>query len=578
MNASGGIAGASRGRLRAARLCALLMISAILSGIGAAPAAAAALTCDVTEGSAGTTITWNGVPEGTQKLVIERRVSDTWHRREAVDPAATLFVDDSTPAEYRVLARGTWPTVLDQADCAGTDAPIDSFSCVVSTTSAGFRIEWPAVNNAEFIVRRQVTDGGTFWWRARISDTSYDDAPSPTGEANYRVEVLTSSGRRSADCSTDDVPVQQCVVTAIAPEVNNAEFDQPVIVGGDGAAYFAGSTANVSGSGIYRIAPNALSAEKLAVPGDPESVRDLVVGPEGHVYFFGTVSQSNRLYRFNVGTQKVERRSLAPGYGWSYGSDMFLGSDGRIYWAARFGDFPSRNYGLLAHDPATDKTERVFEDLGGPIDRLVNAPDRLYFSWAPIIGFESLNGNITGPREVRYLDLESGEVNTPATPTEAWRFPQYSLLGPDGRIYLSSGPDGGYDPATDATFSVPDLGFDAIFGDDGFIYSRSDGAIQQLNPATNELRRFDPPPGVANWNPFDLAFVDGAVYALNNFNRQEGLFKLDPVSGLTSEVVPLTSRITPSIGGGSDGRVFFFASVEEDGRPRRLLAVDSDCS
>lgn len=561
----------------------LFVLSGVLLPVNAPPASASTLSCEFAQADGVVTVSWSGVPADTTRVVVERRVDNEWHWRGSTDTSVHSFADDPGPVNtrYRVLARGVWPTALERFDCIPSDTNL-GLDCVATKTIDGYRLTWSStIGPAHFIVRRQVADDGQFYWRGGARNaTAFEDTSSWTGQATYRIEArLVPSGQvaGAADCRSESDPGLACPPVPIGnadQRITYVDYDGSPLIGGDGAVYFSGENrADRSSLGLYRVEASSNAIEHLPVPGHPlSSIEDVIIGPDGHVYFFAYDSGKG-MYRYNTTTAQIEPLSLAPAYGWSYG-DKVLGDDGRIYWPARFGGFPSQNYGVLAYDPATNSTERIVENLGGPINHLVAAPDRIYYGWAAILERGSID-DILGPWLVRYIDLNTGETAPANVDPGTWRYHQWKIATSDGRLFLGPGLRGAYDPSSDVTIASPNLQR-AQLASNGKIYGRriDDNQVSraaQYDPGTGELIEFEVPDGVF---PFAVTWVDGAVYFLNQRHTQD-LYRIDLESGVTTKIANLDVGSFPNIAGGADGRVYLFAS--DDGGSKRLMAIDPSC-
>ncbi len=173
---------------------------------------AAPATCAATNDGVNATISWAASAGADDYRVYRSIDGGTFFWRGRV---TTLSLDDTLRPtgshQYRVQARGESGVWSDFTNCSpaldpaggGTgDAPQPA-TCTASNSDVDATISWDASPTAvDYRVYRSI-DGGTFFWRGRVSATTFDDTLRTTGSHQYRVQARGDNGVWSAftDCN-----------------------------------------------------------------------------------------------------------------------------------------------------------------------------------------------------------------------------------------------------------------------------------------------------------------------------------------------------------------------------------------
>ena len=205
------------------RAFAVLVITlATIAGIVGTPSPAVSaqtLTCSFTATGNGFRVQWDSTLHA-DRIVIERYALNRFWWRARSDQMSSQFDDGPAPRggasmQYRVKAKNASGQIIQQTDCSLINT--SGFSCNASLLPDGsYQIAsdgQPAGLGVDFVVRRQVSDGGPFYWRQRTDSVDAIDSSSPTDQANY--QVLARIDRRIsaiANCGGDIIepPVLNC--------------------------------------------------------------------------------------------------------------------------------------------------------------------------------------------------------------------------------------------------------------------------------------------------------------------------------------------------------------------------------
>lgn len=79
---------------------------------------------------------------------------------------------------------------------AGGVALVAPATCAVTNDAAGFAVSWDTVPSADAYVVERSVDGGNWWWRGRITTSTFDDTPR-SGTVEYRVRAISADGSTS---------------------------------------------------------------------------------------------------------------------------------------------------------------------------------------------------------------------------------------------------------------------------------------------------------------------------------------------------------------------------------------------
>lgn len=105
-------------------------------------------------------------------------------------------------------------TPCNPLDNVPLDPPVAPASCTASIVGSDVLVEWPAGANAsEYIVYRSL-DGGTTFWRGKVSALAFDDSVAGT-TLQYSVRSVSADGRRSDTIDCNPITVVPVAVVAV---------------------------------------------------------------------------------------------------------------------------------------------------------------------------------------------------------------------------------------------------------------------------------------------------------------------------------------------------------------------------
>jgi len=142
---------------------------------------------------------------GADRYIVRRTFeggNQFW--RGTVDAPATSFEDSNRNGELIYAVEARFGTISTAATTCSEDAEVQAAptSCAVVLDQAGFTVSWPEVVSATAYVVERSVDGGNWWWRGRVTDTTFADSVR-SGSIEYRVRAIGASGVTSEHRSCD---------------------------------------------------------------------------------------------------------------------------------------------------------------------------------------------------------------------------------------------------------------------------------------------------------------------------------------------------------------------------------------
>lgn len=444
-------------------LCAL--ISTLLFPAPAASGPSVPLSCSVRVIDGSFAVSWVDDTPGVDRYVIERKTFDRFWWRGRTTAEDRSFQDGSAPVtssrvEYRVTSRTADGEILALGNCTVADS--SGVSCEVAETNDGYEISWPSPTSsdrADAVVRRQISDNLSFYWRGRTDGSDFRDGPSPTGQVTY--QVIFRVDRRITAAATCQLPgpifcpttraVDLPVVTNTPAGTANGVAWVTVKVGSDRQSLRARDVINESFGPLPDLDGREFRRIYAVAP-----------APTGDVYFVGLEAGqiTHAVYRLDVATNLVE--AVAPELASSLVIRLLIVDDVLVFngRSAATGD-------ELFTVPLRGGDVRLLADINpgpggsGPELQLADA-DR---GWAYLDAASEF-----GPRAAHRVNVDTGEVQL---------LEDRPLSGDDGFVTGALGPNGvvwfvrdraesrtydiyRFDPNDGSTTQVSDLGGSAV--------------------------------------------------------------------------------------------------------------------
>lgn len=269
------------------------------------------LECSVSVDPAGpsATVTWTDASTSTGTVIYRSVDGGGTYWRGRVDPPAESVFSEPVPvaAVTDYFAKHVYPggQRSDAASCGRVDLLPDLVApawCDAAVDLDGrARLVWDEGSDAESYVLRRSVDGGTSYWRGRVTGTTFAGATLESGRTyDYTVEA------RGADGSTTD-PVPCTPQLAVEPPPLDPVMACGASLGGPGGATPVLDWERASGALRYIV--------RRSIDGGPNYWRASMpdtTSPEGSFTFDGVELNDQRSYSYSVTAVGIDGSTAPP--------------------------------------------------------------------------------------------------------------------------------------------------------------------------------------------------------------------------------------------------------------------------